>query len=155
MTMTGAERARALRERRRRGLRKVSVEIYEDDLREIALRGYEGAASSDRTLQAEAVTLCLTDTLIEKNSATSADSILYQMSGSTEISVGGETKTLKPGEGLLTLKPVERQARHMCPAPPESRPLVQPAADAMVLLHAIRRVASRRRAAFASLLSVG
>jgi hypothetical protein len=46
MTMTGAERARMLRERRRRGLRKLSVEIHEDDLRELALRGYEGAASS-------------------------------------------------------------------------------------------------------------
>ena len=64
MTMTGAERARALRERRRRGLRKLSVEVHEDDLREIALRGYEGAASSDRTLQAEAVTLFLSDTLV-------------------------------------------------------------------------------------------
>ena len=28
MTMTGAERVRALRERRRRGLRKLSVEIH-------------------------------------------------------------------------------------------------------------------------------
>ena len=32
--------------------------------REIALRGYEGAASPDRTLQAQAVTLFLTDTLV-------------------------------------------------------------------------------------------
>ena len=52
MTMTGAERVRALRERRRRGLRKLSERSTR---REIALRGYEGAASSDRTLQAEAV----------------------------------------------------------------------------------------------------
>ena len=37
----------------------------------------------------------------EKSSATSADSILYQMSGSTEISIGGETKMLNPGEGLF------------------------------------------------------
>ncbi|MGC2075370.1 MAG: hypothetical protein WA728_04925 [Xanthobacteraceae bacterium] len=37
----------------------------------------------------------------EKSSVTSADSILYQMSGSTEISVGGETKTLNAGEGLF------------------------------------------------------
>ena len=64
MSMTGAERARALRERQRRRLRKLSVELHEDDLREIALRGYEGAASTDRTLQAEAVTLFLTDTLV-------------------------------------------------------------------------------------------
>jgi hypothetical protein len=40
------------------------VEVHEDDLREIAVRGYEGAASMDRTLQAEAVTLFLTDTLV-------------------------------------------------------------------------------------------
>jgi hypothetical protein len=33
----------------------VEVNLHEDDLREIALRGYEGAASSDRTRQAEAV----------------------------------------------------------------------------------------------------
>jgi hypothetical protein len=44
----------ALRARRRRGL-------HEDDL---ALRGYEGEASSDRTLQAEAVNMFLTDTLV-------------------------------------------------------------------------------------------
>jgi quercetin dioxygenase-like cupin family protein len=37
----------------------------------------------------------------EKSSATSADSILYQISGSTEISIGGETKTLNSGEGLF------------------------------------------------------
>jgi quercetin dioxygenase-like cupin family protein len=37
----------------------------------------------------------------EKSSVTSADSILYQMSGSTEISIGGETKILNPGEGLF------------------------------------------------------
>jgi quercetin dioxygenase-like cupin family protein len=37
----------------------------------------------------------------KSSSATSAESILYQMSGSTEISIGGETKTLNPGEGLF------------------------------------------------------
>jgi hypothetical protein len=42
----------------------LEVDLHEDDLREIALRGYEGAASTDRELQAEAVTLFLTDTLI-------------------------------------------------------------------------------------------
>jgi hypothetical protein len=31
------------------------IDLHEDDLREIALRGSEGAASSDRTLHAEAV----------------------------------------------------------------------------------------------------
>jgi hypothetical protein len=32
VTMTGAERVRALRERRRRGLRQLSVEVHEDEL---------------------------------------------------------------------------------------------------------------------------
>jgi hypothetical protein len=41
----------------------LEVDLHEDDLREIALRGYAGAASSDQELQAEAVTLFLTDTL--------------------------------------------------------------------------------------------
>ena len=30
-----------------------------------------------------------------------ADGILYQMSGSTEVSIGGEAKTLSPGEGMF------------------------------------------------------
>jgi hypothetical protein len=70
MTMTGAERARALRERRRRRLRKLSVEVHEDDLREIALRGYKGAASSDRNAQAEAVTAYVSDTLLPETIST-------------------------------------------------------------------------------------
>jgi quercetin dioxygenase-like cupin family protein len=37
----------------------------------------------------------------EKSSVSTADGILYQMSGSTEVSIGGETKTLSPGEGLF------------------------------------------------------
>jgi hypothetical protein len=32
-----------------------------------------------------------------------ADGILYQISGSTEVSMGGETKSLQPGEGLFVL----------------------------------------------------
>jgi hypothetical protein len=48
-----------LRERRRRGKLQLTIDLHQDDLREIALRGYEGAASSDQTLQAEAVTLYL------------------------------------------------------------------------------------------------
>jgi hypothetical protein len=48
MRTTSAERMRALRARRRRGKVCVEVDLHEDDLREIALRGYEGAASSDR-----------------------------------------------------------------------------------------------------------
>src|SRR5437870_621073 len=35
------------------------------------------------------------------SNVSSANAILYQLSGSTEISVGGEIKTLSPGEGLF------------------------------------------------------
>jgi hypothetical protein len=59
---TSAERMRALRERRRRGLRKLRIEeASEDDLRAIAKRGYEGAVTSDLDQQAQAVGLFLTD----------------------------------------------------------------------------------------------
>jgi quercetin dioxygenase-like cupin family protein len=37
----------------------------------------------------------------EKSEFSAAHSILYQMSGSTEVSRGGEAKTLIPGEGLF------------------------------------------------------
>ena len=37
----------------------------------------------------------------ETSSVTSANGILYQISGSTEVSVGGEAKTLAAGEGLF------------------------------------------------------
>ena len=43
---TSAERMRALRERRRRGLRKLRIEVNEEDLRAIAKRGYEGAVTT-------------------------------------------------------------------------------------------------------------
>jgi hypothetical protein len=36
---TSAERMRALRERQRRGLRKLRIEVSEDDLRQIAQSG--------------------------------------------------------------------------------------------------------------------
>jgi hypothetical protein len=45
---TSAERMRALRERQRRGLRRLTIEVSEDDLRAIAIRGYEGVAAADR-----------------------------------------------------------------------------------------------------------
>jgi hypothetical protein len=51
---TSAERMRALRERRRRGLRKLRIEVSEDDLRQIAVIGYEDAASSDPDQRAQA-----------------------------------------------------------------------------------------------------
>ena len=43
---TSAERMRALRERERRGLRRFTIGVSEDDLRVIAEHGYEGATSS-------------------------------------------------------------------------------------------------------------
>jgi hypothetical protein len=64
MRTTSAKRMRALRARRRRAKLRLMIDLHQDDLREIALRGYAGAASSDRELQAEAVTLFLTDTLV-------------------------------------------------------------------------------------------
>ena len=60
---TSAERTRALRERQRRGLRRLTIDVSEDDLRAIAKRGYEGAVTSDLDQQAQAVGLFLTDTL--------------------------------------------------------------------------------------------
>jgi hypothetical protein len=50
-----AERMRALRERQRRGLRKLRIEVSEDYLRQIATRGYEGAVTADHDQQAQAV----------------------------------------------------------------------------------------------------
>src|SRR4030088_2553929 len=38
----------------------------------------------------------------EKSSVSAANSIIYQISGSTEVSLDGETKTLNAGEGLFT-----------------------------------------------------
>jgi len=60
---TSAERMRALRERRRRGFRKLTIQVSEHDLRQIAQAGYEGAASDDHDQQAQAVVLFLTDTV--------------------------------------------------------------------------------------------
>jgi quercetin dioxygenase-like cupin family protein len=36
-----------------------------------------------------------------KNDLSIGDGVLYQVSGSTEVSIGGETKTLSPGEGTF------------------------------------------------------
>jgi hypothetical protein len=60
---TSAERMRAPRERERRGLRRLTIDVSERDLKAIAERGYEGAKSSDHDQQAQAVGLFLTDTL--------------------------------------------------------------------------------------------
>jgi hypothetical protein len=50
----------ALRERQRRGPRRLTIEVSEDDLRTLAERGYEGAASTDHDQRAKAVDLFLT-----------------------------------------------------------------------------------------------
>jgi hypothetical protein len=60
---TSAERMRALRERERRGTRRVTISVSADDLRVIAQYGYEGAASSDHDQQAQAIVLFLADAL--------------------------------------------------------------------------------------------
>jgi hypothetical protein len=60
---TSAERMRALRERERRGLRRFTVSVREDDLHVMAKHGYEWAASTDRDQQAQAVSLFITDML--------------------------------------------------------------------------------------------
>jgi hypothetical protein len=60
-----AERKQALRERRRRGLRRLTIEVSETDLQAIAERGSEGAASTDHDQQAQAVGLFLTDALVQ------------------------------------------------------------------------------------------
>jgi hypothetical protein len=60
---TSAERMRALRERQRRGLRRFTVPVSEDDLRVMAKHGYEGALSSHHEQQAQAVSRFITDAL--------------------------------------------------------------------------------------------
>jgi hypothetical protein len=62
---TSAERMRALRERQRRGLRRLTIDVSEDNLRVIAKRGYEGAVTADLDQQAQAVGLFLNEALLQ------------------------------------------------------------------------------------------
>jgi glycine/D-amino acid oxidase-like deaminating enzyme len=62
---TSAERTRALHERQRRGIRRLTIEASEDDLPAIAKRGYEGAVTTDHDQQAQAVGLFLNDALLQ------------------------------------------------------------------------------------------
>jgi hypothetical protein len=48
-----------------RGLRKLRIEVNEEDLRAIAKRGYEGAVTTDHDQQAQAVGLFLSDSLLQ------------------------------------------------------------------------------------------
>ena len=58
---TSAERMRAHRERARGGIRRLPVDVNEDDFRMLAECGYEGAASTDHDQQAQAIGLFLTE----------------------------------------------------------------------------------------------
>jgi hypothetical protein len=60
-----AERMRALRERARRGIRSLTVDVSEGDLQAMVERGYEGAASTDHDQQAQAVGMFLNDALLQ------------------------------------------------------------------------------------------
>ena len=56
---------RAHRERARRGIRRLTVDVSERDLQAMVERGYEGAASTDHDQQAQAVGLFLNDALLQ------------------------------------------------------------------------------------------
>ena len=43
----------------------MTIDVSEDDLREIARAGYEGAAGTDHDQQAHAVALFLTDAVVQ------------------------------------------------------------------------------------------
>jgi hypothetical protein len=62
---TSADRMRALRERARRGVRRLTIDVSEGDLQAIAERGYGGATSTDLDQQAQAVGLFLNDALLQ------------------------------------------------------------------------------------------
>ena len=62
---TSAERMRALRERQRRKLRRLTIDVSEEDLGTLAGRGYEGAASTDHNQQAQAVGVFFNDALLQ------------------------------------------------------------------------------------------
>ena len=61
---TAAERMRAHRERVRRRIRRLTIDVSEDDLQRLAERGYEGAESPDPQGQAQAVALFVTDAVV-------------------------------------------------------------------------------------------
>ena len=62
---TSAERMRALRERARRGIRRLTVDVSDGDLQAMVERGYEGPASTDHDQQAQAVGMFLNDALLQ------------------------------------------------------------------------------------------
>jgi hypothetical protein len=60
---TSAERMRAHRERARRRLRRLTVDVSEDDLRSLAEQGYEDAAGTDQDCRSQAVSRFISDTV--------------------------------------------------------------------------------------------
>ena len=54
---------RAHRGRRRRGVRKLTIEVSEDDLQALAEHGYEGATNGDQDCRSQAVTPFISDTV--------------------------------------------------------------------------------------------
>ena len=60
---TPAERMKAHRERARRGIRRLTVDVSVDDLRAIAEHGYEGAENSDDDCRSQALSLFISDTV--------------------------------------------------------------------------------------------
>jgi hypothetical protein len=60
---TSAERMRAHRERARRRLRRLTVDVSEDDLRSLAEQGYEDAASTDQDCRSQAISRFISDTV--------------------------------------------------------------------------------------------
>jgi hypothetical protein len=62
---TSVERMKGLRERKRRGIRRLTVDVNVDDLRALAERGYEDTASAEHDQQAQAVGLFLADALLQ------------------------------------------------------------------------------------------
>jgi hypothetical protein len=60
---TPAERMRAHRERAHRRLRRLTVDVSEDDLQEIAQAGYEGAAGTEQNSRSQAISRFISDTV--------------------------------------------------------------------------------------------
>ena len=60
---TAGARMRAHRERARRGLKRLTVDVSEADLSEIVEQGYEDAASTDQDRRSQAVSRFISDTV--------------------------------------------------------------------------------------------
>jgi hypothetical protein len=64
MATTATERMRAHRARRRRRVRRLTIEVSEDDLKSLVEHGYEGAGNgADEDRRSHAVSLFISDTV--------------------------------------------------------------------------------------------